>query len=210
MSASKGGGGPVRSEQVVAAGVFSNKNTLPDIGLWAIVDCGNGRTTMAGSELTRMALVAAVLALAACEPASNSAPGDSRVRLTANSADAVMGDYTIHVSGMLTSDLTPDVAQSYGIQRSENQGLVNLVVLKNGAAKNDGMPVSADVSVSASNLTGQLKTMSMREIVDGDSVYYVGQVAVDDRETINFDFDVRPAGSERLLLVRYSHQFYTR
>lgn len=167
---------------------------------------------MTGSGIIRLALLAGMIGLAACEPANNdnAAGGSSRVRLSANSADATIGDYAIHVNAMLTSDLTADVAQAYGIQRSENQGFVNLVVLKNSPDGGDKLPVSARISVSAANLTGQLKSMEMREIVDGESIYYVGQVSVDDRETINFDFDVQPADSQRMLLVRYTHQFYTR
>jgi len=96
---------------------------------------------MTGSGIIRLALLAGMIGLAACEPANNdnAAGGSSRVRLSANSADATIGDYAIHVNAMLTSDLTADVAQAYGIQRSENQGFVNLVVLKKSAdAKHTG------------------------------------------------------------------------
>jgi len=150
--------------------------------------------------------------LTACGSADNSgaAAGDSRVKLTANNSYAEFGEYVIHVNAMTTAELTPEVAQSYGIARSKNQGLVNLVVLAKSADTGVDVPVASIVTVSASNLTGQLKTIEMREVVDTPSIYYIGEVAVDDRETINFDFDVQPSGSSQLLLIRYSQQFYTR
>ena len=157
-------------------------------------------------------LTMSVLSLAACGQGGNTGAGagDSRVRLNSNNAYSQFGDYVVHVSAMLTSDLTPQVAQSYGITRSENQALVNLVVLKRSENVGGDTPVVADVSMSAANLTGQLKNSELREIVDGASVYYIGETTVDDRETINFDFDVRPKDSSRQLLIRFTHQFYTR
>jgi hypothetical protein len=71
-------------------------------------------------------------------------------------------------------------------------------------------PIKASVSLSAANLTGQLKSVDVREIEDSTSIYYLGEVSVDDKETINFDFDILPEGDDRTLLVRFSHQFYTR
>jgi hypothetical protein len=49
----------------------------------------------------------------------------------------------------------------------------------------------------------------LREIEDDSSIYYIGEVSIDDQETINFDFDVLPEGEDRPYLVRFSHQFYT-
>ena len=157
-------------------------------------------------------LAVSLLSLTACgqggDPGSGAA--DSRVRLNANNAYSQFGDYVVHVSAMLTADLTPQVAQSYGITRSENKALVNLVVLKRSENVGDDTPVAADVTMSAANLTGQLKNTELRESLDGPSIYYIGETTVDDRETINFDFDVRPKDSSRQLLIRFTHQFYTR
>ena len=159
-------------------------------------------------------LVILVVALAACDSADNTAGqnSESRTRLHASKPSAKFGSYVIQVNAMSTAELTPEVAQGYDIVRSPNLGLVNLVVLSKGE---DGLekPVGGKVEVSAANLTGQLKNVELREInelSDGASIYYVGVVPVEDRETINFDFDVQPEGSNQLLLIRYSHEFYTK
>ncbi len=161
---------------------------------------------------TGTTLIVVVLVLAACGSADETGSitgSEARTRLSANKSSAQFGDYEILVIAMSTADLTPEVAQGYDIVRSENKGLVNLVVLRK-AADNANTPISAKVRVSAANLTGQLKSMELREIIDGPSIYYIGVITVDHRETIKFDFDVQPEGSSQVLLIRFMHEFYTK
>jgi hypothetical protein len=163
-----------------------------------------GRVIKAG-----VILIVMVFVMTACGPAGDTGSisgSEARIRLSANKPSAQFDGYEILVNAMSTADLTPEVAQAYDIVRSENKGLVNLVVL----GKEANTPVSGKVQVSASNLTGQLKSMELREIVDGPSIYYIGVVMVDNRETINFDFDVQPEGSNQVLLIRFTHEFYTK
>ncbi len=164
------------------------------------------------SRLGLLVLLGLGISIAACEPANNAAvkSGDGRERLSANKSYGEFGQFVIYVNAMTTAGLTPEVAKNYGIVRSENTGLVNLVVLQKSNELGQDKPVKAAIELSAANLTGQLKPVEIREIEDGQSIYYIGEVSVDDQETINFDFDVRPEGSNRALLVRFSHQFYTK
>lgn len=156
-------------------------------------------------------LLAAIVSLGGCDAANDAGGAPSnRIRLDSNKADAAFGDYAVHVSAMLTSDLTPEIAQGYGIVRSETRGFVNLVLLRKDAATGTEKPVKARVTLSAANLTGQLKDTEVREIEAVDSIYYFAEVDVADREVINFDFDVRPIDSNRLLQVRFTHEFYAR
>jgi len=160
-----------------------------------------------------LALVVPVWALWACSPpdaASGTSTGDGRSRLNAAESYAEIGDYVVRANAMNTVELTPDIASAYDIVRSEDRALVNLVVLRKAEEIGLDQPIKADVSLSAANLTGQVKSVEVTEIVDGDSIYYLGEVAVENRETINFDFDIRPTDSDRTLLIRFSHEFYTR
>ncbi|MEE4184494.1 MAG: DUF4426 domain-containing protein [Gammaproteobacteria bacterium] len=160
-----------------------------------------------------VALIAPALMLLACSPpdvASGTSTGQGRTRLNAATSDAQIGNYVVRANAMNTVDLTPDVASAYEITRSEDRALVNLVVLRKDAERGVDIPVKADVSLSAANLTGQVKNVEVFEVIDGDSIYYLSEIAVENRETINFDFDIRPQDSDRTLLVRFSHEFYTR
>ena len=138
------------------------------------------------------------------------ADSSTRKRLSSNASFAKFGDYEVHVNGLVAAELTPEVAQTFGITRSENRGMVNLVVLRQGEGDAQQMPVKAGVTVSAANLTAQSKSITMREVIDGPSIYYIGDLPVNHEETITFDFDVRPEGSTRVLPIRFVYQFYTK
>jgi len=152
------------------------------------------------------------LALYGCDviDAPTGSVEEGRKRLNANTNYAEFGDYVVHVNAITSDTLTPEIAKNYGITRSETSGLINLVVLKKSIEAGMDMPVSSQVSLSAANLTGQVKSVELQEIQEGASIYHIGVVAVENRETVNFDFDIRPEGTDRALQVRFSHEFYTR
>lgn len=160
-----------------------------------------------------VALMLPLFVLAACAPsAPESGPtsGDGRARLSTINSYAELGDYVVRANAMNSSDLTPEVASNYGITRSADRALINLVVLRKTGEIGIDLPVKAKVEIAAANLTGQRKNVDVTEVVDGDSIYYLSQVGVEHRETVNFDFDIRPVGADRTLLVRFTHEFYTR
>ena len=138
-------------------------------------------------------------------------PGDSAKVPTAQPAEATssdIGDYVVHFSAQTTDQLAPDVARAYDIVRSKSRAMLNVSVVR----KSDGQSVSATVSVKATNLTGQLKNVTMRKIEEpGDTVatYYIGETPVANRETLLFDISVKPEGQSIVSEVRFKRQFYT-
>ncbi len=118
------------------------------------------------------------------------------------------GAYVVHFNAQATSMLPPEVARAYGIRRSSNRAMLNVTVIRT-VEGSTGTPVSAAVTVAASNLTGQLKDMDMREVTEGEAIYYIGEISVANRETLIFDISVRPEGVEEPLRVRFQQQFYT-
>jgi hypothetical protein len=119
------------------------------------------------------------------------------------------GDYAVHYNALSTSLLTPQVAQSYGIQRSPSRALLNVTVIRqDGAGK--GSAVRAGVLASATNLTGQRRDIQLREITDGEgAVYYIGEFRVRNMETFDFTVEVTPEGESEALEVLFRQQFYT-
>jgi hypothetical protein len=71
------------------------------------------------------------------------------------------------------------------------------------------MPVHANVSVKTVNLTGQLKNVVMREILEQEAIYYIGETPVANREMLNFDVSIVPDGEKESSSVRFQRQFYT-
>jgi len=141
--------------------------------------------------------------LAAC-----GGPGQEATVPQAEPAEASfveIGDYVVHFSAQSTDQLPPEVARTYNIVRSKNRAMLNVAVLEDGTNK----AVTADVSVKAVNLTGQLKNITMRMIQEQEAIYYIGESSVANQETLIFDISVRPDGVEKVSEVRFKRQFYT-
>ena len=119
------------------------------------------------------------------------------------------GDYVVHYNALNTNFIPPQVAQGYGIKRSSSRALLNLTVLKK-VMDNPGTPVSAKVSASGTNLTGQLREIEIRELKDTEgAIYYIGEFPIHNLETYNFTVNVQPEGEAEPLLVKFRQQFYT-
>lgn len=118
------------------------------------------------------------------------------------------GQYVIHYNALATDVLSPEIARQYRITRSRNRGMINITVLKK-VLGSPGQPVHAHVDVNARNLAGQGRAIRMREIREGNAIYYIGEFGVANEETLNFDVRARPQGSQETAEVRFSQDFYT-
>lgn len=116
-----------------------------------------------------------------------------------------IGEYVVHFSAQSTDQLPPEVARAYDIVRSKNRAMLNVSVLR----ESDNSPVPAVVTVKTVNLTGQLKNITMRQIDEQEAIYYIGEVAVANRETLVFDISITPEGVNTASDVRFKRQFFT-
>ena len=119
------------------------------------------------------------------------------------------GDYTIHYNALSSSFISPEVAKTYGIRRSDSRALINISVLKSNNSQSP-QAVKAKVNTSGRNLTGQSRTVDMREINEGDgAIYYIGELSVRNMETFDFTVLVTPEGESKAFTVKFRQQFYT-
>ena len=156
----------------------------------------------------RVLAFSCVLALAACsEPAPpNTMAVDDDVLTTTNSTRDI-GDHTVHVNAISTDQLTAEVASAYGIARSKNRAMLNVSVLRKSS--NGGVtPARARVTASATNLSGQLRNLTIRETVEGDAIYYIGETVITNAETLVFTIEVTPEDSAQTHTIRYMKQFF--
>lgn len=120
------------------------------------------------------------------------------------------GNYRVHYNAIATDQLAPEVASAYNIVRSRNRAMLNVSVTRDIPGK-IGESVPANVTVTASNLTGQVKDLRLRKIEEkGDwpAIYYIGEVSVADGETLKFDIKVTPEGSSETYSITFQQQFY--
>jgi Domain of unknown function (DUF4426) len=121
---------------------------------------------------------------------------------------ASVGDYEIHYNAFTTDTLQPAVASAYKITRSKNRGMLTVSILEK-VLGTLGKPVAATVKGTASNLTGQLKTLDIREIREGNAIYYIGEFPVSDQEVLDFDLTVRLPGQQSPATIKFRKQFFT-
>jgi len=172
------------------------------------MDMTTGRTTMCKSaKLITIALMA--LLTLACgpqpgEPGDRARPASAEPEL-ATSRD--FGDYVLHFNAIRTDQLTPDVASQYNIVRSKNRALLNVSILRKQEGT-PGVPVAGSVSAQAVNLTGQLKNLNIRQIQEGEAIYYIGDVSVSSGETLVFTIDATPMNETSRFSVRFVREFF--
>ena len=118
------------------------------------------------------------------------------------------GDYVVHYNAFTTEIIQPAVAKQYGIKRSKNRAMYNITVLKK-VMGTPGTPVEATVTGHASNLNRQMKMLNPRKIIEGNAIYYIGDLPVTDKETLDFEFKVTPEGNTTPFEVSFRQQFFT-
>jgi hypothetical protein len=115
--------------------------------------------------------------------------------------------FTIHHNAIPTAILTSDVASSYKITRSKYRGLLNISVIKD-VPGTTGQPVSANVSAYAINLIGRRHNIALKQIQEGNAIYYIGDFPIVDGEMLTFVLEVTPEGSDRAAKATLKQEFY--
>lgn len=118
------------------------------------------------------------------------------------------GVYRVHYSVFNSTQITPEIASQYGLQRANDRALVNISVNRaDGDATSLGQP--AQVSGTATNLVQQQQQLDFQEIDEGRAHYYLAQVRHLNEEIYNFRITITPKGSDTPLELRFSQKLYT-
>ena len=154
--------------------------------------------------------LASFVLLVSCGPPSSPGPAvsGSPVDEASGTGSRDFGDYVLHYNALSTDQLPPQVAKGYGIVRSKNRALLNISIIKK-VEGTPGTPVPGSVSAHATNLTGQLKNLTLRQVTDGDAVYYIGELSVANGETLMFDVSATPLNESSRFNVKFKRQFFT-
>jgi hypothetical protein len=115
------------------------------------------------------------------------------------------GDVTVHYNALSSDQLPPDTARTYGFARSSHKGLLNIAVQRDNAGAIS--PLVAAVKATATNLAGQRVDVSVREIKDGDAVYYLGEFPVAGSDTLRFAVEITPDGATSPLKLAFSKDY---
>ena len=114
------------------------------------------------------------------------------------------GGYEVHYIVVTSTFIEPEVATRLGITRGSKQALVNLSVLK------DGVPVSAAVTGTATNLIGTLRPLEFREVREGVAIYSIAVLRFSEQEHWRFAIDIDIPGRDTPAELRFTQQLFVR
>jgi hypothetical protein len=98
-----------------------------------------------------------------------------------------LGDWEVHYIAFTTTFLSPQIARANDIERSGRNALVNISVLD----KRTKEAQEVEISGSARNLLGTNKTLTFKQVNEGDAIYYLADVTFSDKEVLRFDIDIK-------------------
>lgn len=104
------------------------------------------------------------------------------------------GDLDVHYSIFNSTFLLPETAAAVGLNRSKNQAVLNVSMVKGGQGQKGA------VTGSFQNLLGQTQTLSFSEVDEGAAVYYLAQFAITGQEMLRFELQVTDSEGKTHLL----------
>lgn len=116
------------------------------------------------------------------------------------------GPYTIHYSALPSTLITPEVARNSGLTRSASRGLLNIAVIKKEGERE--FAVTAVIEAAATNPSGQRQSLRMREVREGEAIYYLGEPRISEGERLDFELRITPEGTGAPLPLRFTQTFH--
>ena len=115
-----------------------------------------------------------------------------------------LGNMDVHYIAIGSTFLTPEIAKTYGIQRSKYNSLINISVMDN---QQQGKPAKAvKITGQARNNLGQMKTLDFNEVKEGNAIYYLAQVRFSNDETMHFEIKINDGKEQQIL--KFTQKFY--
>lgn len=116
------------------------------------------------------------------------------------------GAYTIHYSALPSTLITPEVARNSGLTRSASRGLLNIAVIKKEDERE--FAVTAVIEAAATNPSGQRQSLRLREVREGEAIYYLGEPRISDGERLDFELRITPVGAPEPIALRFTQIFH--
>ncbi|MDN3488716.1 DUF4426 domain-containing protein [Pseudoalteromonas sp. APC 3694] len=114
-----------------------------------------------------------------------------------------LGPWQVHYIAFPSTFIQPQIAKTYGLERSGYKGIVNISILKNDT---DKTAQKATLQGTAKNLLGNKQTLNFKEVVEGDSTYYLAQVDYTNEEILRFEIEIQQGNQFQTL--KFKQKFY--
>lgn len=114
-----------------------------------------------------------------------------------------LGPWQVHYIAFPSTFIQPQIAKTYGLERSGYKGIVNISVLKNNS---DKTAQTVKLSGTAKNLLGNKQALTFKEVKEGDSIYYLAQVDYTNEEILRFEIEIQQ--SNQFQKLQFQQKFY--
>ncbi|ALQ55804.1 hypothetical protein PI2015_2530 [Pseudoalteromonas issachenkonii] len=114
-----------------------------------------------------------------------------------------LGPWQVHYIAFPSTFIQPQIAKTYGLERSGYKGIVNISILKNDT---DKTAQKATLQGTARNLLGNKQSLNFKEVVEGDAVYYLAQVDYTNEEILRFEIEIQQGNHFQTL--KFQQKFY--
>lgn len=137
-----------------------------------------------------IALISLCLILAVCTRATV-ATEDASLPVA---GEQTINGYLVRWNSVLSDFLPPSMIKQYQL-KPKGQGILNVVVLR--TPDDNGMPdnVAVEISVTVTDLLGQVDKIDMRPIIQNERISYLGTFEVGKRDQLQFQLEVQPPGT---------------
>ena len=112
-------------------------------------------------------------------------------------------NHVVYFSALNSTFITAETGRQYGVRRSEKTGLLTLSV-----HQEPDTPIPASITVSARSLLGTMHDIDMKQVREGEAIYYIGTFPLEHRETLTFDIDIAPEDDTASYSFDFSQEFY--
>jgi len=112
-----------------------------------------------------------------------------------------LGPWTVHYNAFNSTFLSPQIASQYDIRRSRLNAVLNVAV-----QDAQGRAQAVALSGEARDLLGHVRTLSFREVREGEAIYYLAQLPFRQEDTFRFEIQLKAAGQQQLL--KFQQTFY--
>jgi hypothetical protein len=117
---------------------------------------------------------------------------------------AKVGDLEMHCVAVPTSELTTEAAKAYNVDQAPGRGLLTITLLRksrNGEAK----AIPGQVYAGAINQKNHISSIPIRQVQEGNNVYYLGEYRVQAPDTLRFLVNANVQG--RMMKAEFSRAF---
>jgi len=116
------------------------------------------------------------------------------------------GHYRVHYSAFKSDMLSPEIAKAYDLSRSHYKAVVNITVQKKEG--DSYQPVEASVKGTARDIYSKVQNLKMKEVKEGNVVYYLAELPIVDEQKLTFTIHVKPKGEDVVREVSFARQFF--